>query len=161
VSYVSNTSPLTNLAAIEYLHLLPQLCGNVWIPEAVARELSALSDNNRGYVPVKRLAWLRVRAVENRSLVESLLAEVDEGEAEAIALAIEMNARFLLIDERRGSDIAVQRGLRVTGILGILRQAKREQRIPAVKPLADDLIERAGFWISHRLYERFLSDEGE
>lgn len=76
-------------------------------------------------------------------------------------LAIERHADLLLIDERRGRQIAVAAGLRVTGLIGALADAKRAGLIDSVKPVLDDLIQHARFWIGPALYSAVLADLGE
>ena len=71
-----------------------------------------------------------------------------------------MNANRLLIDERRGRNEAIQLGLQVTGLLGILLAAKRQGLIPLVQPLLDSLIVQ-GFWIREELYAEILLLAGE
>jgi predicted nucleic acid-binding protein len=97
----------------------------------------------------------------NRVLVTALQAELDEGEAEAIALAIQLKAHLLLLDERRGRAVASRLGLRFIGLLGVLVEAKQKGYISRVKPLLDHLIAKAGFWVSHQLYARVLREVGE
>ncbi|WP_315789779.1 hypothetical protein [Fischerella sp. JS2] len=101
---ISDTSALTNLAAIQHLHLLPQLYKQVIIPEAVYRELADIDPPVPGTLEVQATSWLEVRQVVNRNAVKQLQHEVrlDPRESEAIALALELNADLLLIDERRG-----------------------------------------------------------
>ena len=74
---VSNTSPLTNLAAIGRLDLLPQLCLRIIIPAAIERELSALGAGHPGRVDVAALDWIETRTVSNRLLVQALRMELD------------------------------------------------------------------------------------
>jgi hypothetical protein len=158
---VSNTSPLTSLAAVEQLSLLPQLYGQIVIPTEVARELAVVAPGLPGHVPVSELSWLTVRAVADPTLVTLLLSELDPGESEAIALARELNADFLLIDERRGRLTVSRLGIERVGVLGVLIRAKSEGILPFVKPVLDDLVTRAGFWVSRALYTFLLNEIGE
>ena len=86
---------------------------------------------------------------------------MDEGESSVIALALELNADWLIIDEQLGRQTATDYNLKITGILGILIEAKRQKLIPLVKPILDDLINTAKFWVSLSLYNRILSIVGE
>jgi predicted nucleic acid-binding protein len=86
---------------------------------------------------------------------------LDPGEANAIALAIELQADDLLIDERLGRREALQFGLSIIGILGILIIAKQRNLIPTVRPVMDDLIDRAGFRVSSKLYQQVLNRSNE
>ncbi len=153
---VSDTSPINNLAAISQLYLLHQLYGTVLIPEAVYQELTDPSFPVAGGTEVQTLDWIQTRTVRDRTIVESLSNELDIGEAEAIALAVEIQAERLLIDERRGRLVASRLNLRYTGILGILVEAKSQGLIAEVKPLLNALIDRAGFWVAEPLYNRVL-----
>jgi uncharacterized protein len=73
------------------------------------------------------------------------------------ALAIELEADDLLIDERLGRQEAIRLGLPVIGILGILLVAKRRSLIPQVQPVIDALIQQAGFRVSPQLYQQILA----
>jgi hypothetical protein len=156
VIIVSDTSPINNLAAINYLHLLNQLYGTVFIPEAVYRELIDPNFIVAGATEVQTFDWIQTRSISDRTLVKALSNELDIGEAEAIALAIEMKADQVLIDERRGRLVASRLNLSYTGILGILVEAKNKGLIAEVKPLLDALINEAGFWVAEPLYNSVL-----
>lgn len=158
---VSDTSPINNLAAINQLDLLRQLYDTVVIPQAVYRELTEPDFPVAGATEVQSFDWIQTRQVTNRILVEALQNELDTGEAEAIALSLELEADQVLIDERRGRIVAARLNLQYTGILGILVEAKGQGLIPAVKPLLDALINQAGFWIAEPLYNRVLQFAGE
>ncbi|MCY6489097.1 DUF3368 domain-containing protein [Leptolyngbya sp. GGD] len=134
-----------------------QLYGTVFIPEAVYRELIDPNFPVAGATEVQTFGWLQTRAVSDRTLVEALSNELDIGEAEAIALAVEIQADQVLIDERRrGRLVANRLNLRYTGILGILVEAKSKGLITEVRPLLDALINEAGFWVAEPLYNSVL-----
>lgn len=156
---ISDTSAITNLAAIHNLQLLLQLYSQVMIPEAVYRELADIDPPVPGTLEVQRASWLEVREIVNREVVERLQDEVrlDSGESEAIALALELNADLLLIDKRRGRAKADRLGVRITGLLGILVEAKQKNLIVAVKPLIDELIAKSEFRVSSALYSQILN----
>ena len=156
---VSNTSPITNLAAIGQLDLLQQLYQTVVISEAVYRESTADGGRYPGAI-VQTLNWVEIQQVANTPVVTALRLELDEGEAETIALAQEINADLVLIDERLGRAAAQRFGLRVIGLLGVLVEAKQQGFVTEIKPLIDQLI-NVGFHIKVDLYQRVLQVVGE
>lgn len=158
---VCNTSPIMNLAVVEKLDLIRLLCGKALIPEAVRQELLVISPDRFGAQGIQRLTWLETQCVTNRSLVDSLMLELDAGEAEAIALATEIKADLLLLDERQGRKVAHRLGLKCIGLLGLLVEAKRKGFISAVKPALDRMITEAGFWVGPQLYARVLQETKE
>jgi uncharacterized protein len=154
VTFVSDTSPITNLAAIAQLDLLHQLYGTILIPQAVYEELTRF--DVPGSVEVQTLSWIETVAVVDTELVVELEMELDPGEASAIALAVERKATLLMLDERKGVQVATRYGLRVQGVLGVLLRAKAQGMIPLVRPLLDSLVNDAGFWMTKNLYQRIL-----
>lgn len=158
---VSDASPLISFAAIGHLDILRELYSEVLIPEAVYHEISVAGCDAPGAAEIESFDWIRVRTVKNGNLIESLSREVDSGEAAAIALATECVADFLLIDERRGRKVAKQLGQRVIGILGVLIEAKYQGHIPAVRPVLEELVTKAGFRVSQPLRDRVLQAAGE
>lgn len=155
---ISDTSVITNLAAINHLQLLPQLYKHIIIPTAVYRELADIDPPVPGTKEVQSAQWIEVKSVATPTIVQQLQQDLklDPGESEAIALALELHADLLLIDERRGRAEANRLGLRITGLLGILVEAKQRQYISAVKPLMDNLVAMAQFRIAPQLYKRIL-----
>ena len=161
---VSDTSPITNLAAIGQLDLLRQLYTSIVIPVAVYNEMVAVDRLVPGAVEVQILSWIQTQAVANAQSVIDIQTshdDIDLGEAEAIILSLELKADLLLMDERRGRALAANYGLSVTGLLGVLVQAKRNGFIPTVKPLMDQLIEAADFRVSSQLYAIVLQTARE
>ncbi len=153
---VSNTSPIFYLSTIGQLDLLRQLYDEIVIPTTVFQEITNVGNTDVSATVVSTLNWIKTQSATDRTLVNTLSHELDPGEAEAIALALELNADRLLIDERLGRNAAIGLGLKVTGVLGILIAAKRSNLIQEVKPLLDTLIKRVGFWIHEQLYTDVL-----
>ena len=158
---VSDTSPITNLAAIGRLDLMPRLFGSVLIPDAVAKELAACPADALGFVDLSANNWLVVTSVAHPPIATALSLDLDAGEAETIALALDVRARVVLMDERRGRRLAQRLGLNTLGVIGILVKAKRDGMIEQVKPLLDALISEAGFWIGAGLRSRVLQEVSE
>lgn len=154
---VSDTSALCNLAIIDHLWLLESIYQTVIIPDFVARELAAAS--NPIIPAILQAGWIQPQPLTNSELVNQLQQErgPDAGEANAIALALELQADDLLIDERLGRQEALRLGLSIIGILGILLVAKQKSLIPQVQPVMDALISQAGFRVSSQLYQRVLA----
>ena len=157
---VSDTSPISNLAAIEQLVILQQLYSEVIIPTAVYQELLDSGVEDPAVLAIQTLDWIQVCSVTNAVLSQSLQASLDAGEAEAIVLAVELAADRLLMDERRGRQQAMQAGLKVTGLLGVLLAAKQQSVIATVQPILDALIAN-GFWVRDELYAETLRLAGE
>ena len=154
---VSDTSALSNLALVEHLWLLEAIYQTVIIPDIVASELAAAS--NPTISAILQRGWIQPQFLTDSQLADQLQQErgLDAGEANAIALALELQADDLLIDERLGRQEAIRLGLSIIGILGILLVAKQRSLIPQVQPVMDALIDQAGFRVSPQLYQRILA----
>ena len=150
---VSDTSPITALLAVEQTELLKQLFGEVVIPSAVETELLRTHPT----LP----AWLRVQSLQNSVKANLYARSVDRGEAEAIALAEELHADHLLIDERKGRRLAQQQGLPVVGLLGVVLLAKRAKLIPSARVLLEELDREAGIYLTGELKDAALKTMGE
>ena len=153
---VSNTSPITNLAAIGQLELLHKLFGRIVTPGAVVSALNAGGVLWPGATELTRARWIRVENVTDRFLVDALRLELDHGEAETIVLALQRKAGLVLLDEQAGREAAKYMGLQVMGIVGILVRAKRLGFVAQVRPLLDALRHQAGFFLSSQVYDHAL-----
>jgi uncharacterized protein len=153
VIIVSDTSPLSGLAITGHLFLLQQIYGQVVIPGAVADELRRGGQDDSRINATLAVDWIEIRQPIDVALVESLQSDrnLDRGEAEAIALAVELKADELLINERLGRREARRLGLSITGLLGLLLVAKRQGLIKTIRPVMNTLIDEAGFRVSHQL----------
>lgn len=92
---VSNTSPITNLAAIGRFELFRDLFGRIVIPEAVLQELNANARAWPGSGEVATADWVEIQSVENQVAVAALREHLDRGESEAIVLAAEFICRIV------------------------------------------------------------------
>jgi len=153
VIVISDTSVITNLVVIHHLYLLQQLYDRILIPEAVYHELADIDPPVPGTVEVQTLDWLEVLSLRDQMMVDQLQnqSQLDPGESESIALALEIKADLLLIDERHGRAEATRLGLRITGLLGMLVEAKQRSLIPSIKLLMDALIDTSNFRVSQPL----------
>jgi predicted nucleic acid-binding protein len=158
---VCNTSPLTSLAAIGQFALLHQLYGRLHIAEGVWEELNAKGQRWPGRDQVAAADWIERHAVQNRALVTVLRRDLDRGEAETIALALELGADLVLLDEREGRHTAQRLELGVIGVVGLLLEAKARDALPAIRPHLDALRQEAGFYLSESVYHAALSLAGE
>ena len=151
---VSNTSLLIALKHAELLEKLNLLFQRIIVPPSVMRELSV---KEKEYF--QGLSFLSVEEPRDRRLVLVLKTIVDEGEAEAITLALEKNS-LLIIDDLKGRKAARRLGLEIIGTLGVLKAMKLKGIIREVKPFIERLREK-GFYISDDLVNKLLSDIGE
>jgi len=158
---VSNSSPLINLARIGRLTLLRELFGVLIVPDAVWQEVAVEGAGQPGADEVRSAEWIQRQAVMNTQLVQALQQDLDAGEAEAIALSLELGADLLLMDENLGRQTARHLGLRYIGLIGALVMAKRRGLISAVKPHLDLLRDIAGFRVDAALYDHVLKDQSE
>jgi predicted nucleic acid-binding protein len=161
VIVVADTSVLINLCRVGHDRLLRQLFQEIVIPPEVAVEFSRLAANIPRFTGLKLPSGIRQQPPSIVAPVVRDAAGLDLGEAAALSLAVEIHADAVLIDERRGYEVAVQLGLRTIGILGILLRAKSAGFLPAIKPVLDVLQQEAGFWLSEAIRKQVLAADGE
>ncbi len=167
--YVSDSSPIIFLSKIHKLDLLQKIFKKVYIPAEVYKEITQGKSGKydasiAGAKEVTSAGWIECKEVRERSVVNTLAAIVDLGEAEAIALAREMNAQLLVIDDNDGRTAARQYGVKVAGTLGILKLAKDNGFLTEVRPLVLKLISLQGkdkFRISAAVIRKSLTDNNE
>ena len=157
---ISNTSPLLNLAIVEHLFLLPQQFGQVYIPSAVLTELKINNDlpGSRALQVALDEGWLIPKTVKSSALVSLLRRELHQGESEAIALAVELSADKILLDEKEARQIARTLGLSITGILGILLKGRQNGTVSSMEVVIDRLKQDANFWIKPALQAQILQE---
>ena len=105
--------------------------------------------------------WIERYTVQNRALITALRRDLDRGEAETIALALELKADLVLLDEKEGRHAAQRLGFQVVGVVGVLLEAKANNALDALRPHLDALRQTAGFYLSESLCRHALELMGE
>lgn len=158
---ISDTTAIIYLSKIGALHLLESLFKIIYIPQAVFDELTRHGDELPGAIEVKSYPWIKTEKVKSISEAISCFGNpLDPGETEAIALALELNAALLIIDEKEGRKEASAQGITITGMLGIILKAKEKGLIPIVQPYLDRLM-TSNFKLNPKLYRSVLVSAGE
>jgi predicted nucleic acid-binding protein len=161
VIVVADTSVLINLCCVGQGGLFRSLFQEVVIPPEVASEFVRLVSVVPRFAGLALPDGIRQQSATIMPALVRSASGLDPGETAALALAVEIHADAVLLDERRGHEVAVQLGLRTIGILGLLLQAKTAGFLPAVGPILDALRREAGFWISESLRRQVLQMAGE
>ena len=164
VLVISDSSTLIHLAAIDRLGLLQAFFRQVTIPPAVWREVVEQGGARAGAVEVVQAdqsGWIKLAEPTDVTLLRLLKRDLDDGEAEAIALSLETETALLLVDETDAREIAELYDLPKTGTIGLLIRAKTEGLIELLRPELDKLRHQGDFWIAESLYHRALEAVGE
>ena len=157
---VSDTSPIRALHHLGLLPILSSLFEQVYVPPAVVDEL-AFPPPRFAPVDISGYDFIEIRTPHNISQVQQFLHSLDAGESEALALAIEIRAEAVLMDEAAGRRAAIENGIVWFGTLGILLRAKTQGHLPQIRPLIDRLIDELDFFISGELKSNVLKLAGE
>lgn len=160
MTIICNATPLINFAAIARLNILQATFEQMIIPQAVYDETTGSGFPGTQYV-LQAIAsgWLQVLPVA--TIASTIPVELDDGEREAIALALAIGEPRILLDEREARKVAQELGLQVMGTLGILLLAKNNQTISQVRPILDNMMNVAQYWVSATLYQQVLQLAGE
>jgi predicted nucleic acid-binding protein len=153
---VPDTSPIFYLLSIGQINLLPQLFGKVFVPDAVRQELChpaapIVIRNWAAGVP----AWAEVTPVE--TIEDAALQPLGAGERAAITLAISLQADLILIDERKGTNVALNKGFEVTGTLGVLMLANRRGFVDLAEAFSG--LKRTNFRYRQKLLDELLDQQ--
>ena len=160
MSVISNTGPLIALAKADSLDLLRALFGTVLIPHAVQRELFAKAGVESRRLDEAMASFIQVAPIADLSQQAAEITEnLGPGEQQAIALAAS-SRMLLIIDERLGRSAARRLGVRVTGTIGVLLEAKQRTLIGHVLPVLQ-CIRLNGYWLSDELVRAALALAGE
>lgn len=158
---ISDTSCISALLRVGQLNLLESIFEEIIIPQKVMDELFQLKNFGIDISPLQNADWVIIKNPNNNALLNRLLIQLDEGEANAITLAIELNADLLIIDEIKGRKIASSLSINITGLAGVLILAKKEGYLKSVKPTLDKILNETSFRMSKILYQQILDTASE
>jgi predicted nucleic acid-binding protein len=158
-SVICNTSPLLYLHQVSCLELLAKLYGRIIVPPAVESELSVGRERGVNVPVISELNWIMSRTPAARNVLSAVM-DLGPGEAEVLALGLEMRDSLLILDDRLARRIARLNGLRVTGTLGILVRAKKAGLVSAIAPILEKL-RATSLWLSPELLQWALEEANE
>lgn len=157
---VSDTSPIRALNHLGMVHLLQELYGHILVPPGVQSELLSPPRQLQA-VDLAEYDFIEVRRPTDTAQIEGFQQHLDIGESEAIALALEIGADAVLIDEEDGRKIAAEHGFEIIGTLGILLRAKARGHLTEVRSSVTRLKTEFGFFVSSQLESHVLRLPGE
>ena len=150
MTLVSNTSPLCYLALIGHAEIPPKLYGNVHITQTVLEELRHPdAPPSVRHWATNPPGWLKIHS--DPETPDPALAALDPGERTALLLSAQLRSDVLLLDESAARALAVQRGLKVSGTLGVLCDAAQAGLLEL--PAALDLLRNTNFRASPMLWK--------
>lgn len=152
----SDTTALIIFAKSGTLTLLSNLFKTIYIPKAVYEEINYKDDIVK--YSLKEFETIKIKEVSNSQILEKIKKEkLDNGEIEAISLAIELNLP-LIIDELKGRKIALKHKLQIIGCLGILIENYKQNHISLEKTKYYlELLKNNGLRISFELEKVFFN----
>lgn len=157
---ISNSTPIIHLAKIGQLDLIRQFFGTVIIPQMVWKECVSPGLNRPEVEQIWAASdWIQVVKIHDR-VVTLLRHELDHGEAEAIALALERNASLVLLDDADAREKARIYRLPITGTAGLLLRATKEGKLKSLRKALDEL-QASGFRLHQQIKEKLLREAGE
>ncbi len=139
---ISDSGPIFSLAIINKLGILDELFDEIYIPKAVWEELTR--DKTADHY--QRIVEYFEGKVKEISGFNELTFIMDYGESEAILLYKELNADYLLIDDKKARDIAENFGIQCIGTIGILSIAREKGMIEELRPLFASFIENKRYY---------------
>lgn len=142
---IADSTCLIGLSKIGKLDVLRQLFGNIIIPSAVYHEIVVRGTGRLGAEEVENASWIETREVNNKLAVTAFkLFMLGAGEAEAIALASEDKVDFIILDDWKARQVALELSLPVIGTVAVLTKAMEKGFIVELPPILEEL-RKAGF----------------
>jgi len=153
---ISDAGPIFSLAIIDRLNILNSLFDEVYIPKAVWDELTR--DQNTSFYSI--IVEFFNDKVKEISGFNELTFIMDYGESEAVKLYTELQADYLLIDDKKARTLAENLNIQCIGTIGILSTAKEKGLIDNLKPLFESFLANKRYY-SINLLNMVLEKHGE
>jgi len=145
---ITDSSCLIALGKIRQLEILAKLFGQILIPTAVFGEVVEKGRGRAGSQEVRQATWIECVTVQNVLAVTTLqLNHLGAGESEAIVLAIERSADFIILDDWKARQAALALSLPVIGTVAVLKKAVEKQLIGDWSAILEEL-KNVGFRVS-------------
>lgn len=162
---VSDSSPFIFLAKLDYFYLLKTLFQKIFIPNQVYVDVVIKGKRRPGEKELNQAVqegWIEVVEVKESDKVKAIIEnwKVHQGEAEAIFLAKNLSAFYLLTDDDRVVSRAGSINIIPIRTPGVFLMAKTMRLIPTVKEKIDGLV-RENYWMTHEEYEDILKEAKE
>ncbi|TAH03792.1 MAG: DUF3368 domain-containing protein [Sphingobacteriales bacterium] len=146
---ISDTSCFIILTKIGELELLHKVYGEIITTLDIATEFGETLPE-----------WVEIREVTDIYKQKLLELQIDRGESSAIALALEISASTLILDDFKARKIASRLGINYTGTIGVIIKAKLKGIIPSIKPIIEK-IKQTDFRISVEIELQALKEANE
>src|SRR5690554_4262969 len=157
---IVNSTPIISLSIIDQLSLLSELYNEVYIPQAVFDEVCVKGESQIGAKSLTNSNNIQVVSIKNNEARQFFSTSLHKGEIEVMILAKEIDADLIIIDDYQARKHAKYLGLKITGTLGVLLKAKKNNYIISIKTLMDKLIKN-DIYIGDNLYKKVLKLSGE
>ena len=155
---IVNSTPIIALYKVGQLELLKSMYGEIIIPEAVFREVTAKNDGVEKQI--SDAPWIHIQAVSNSADRLMYQAKLHEGEVEVMILAQEIGAEIVVIDDNAARKTAEYLGIPLTGTMGVLIKAKQVGVLESVMPIIDAMLAK-GIFLSDGLISAVRKIVGE
>lgn len=153
MSVVSDTTAITTLIKASHERLLQELYERVLVPQAVWDELMAFHSKLPKFIELHPVVDPDQRLPGTESL--------GRGEAEALSLAKQLNARLLLTDDRKARLAAMRLQIQCIGLVGMVIHAKHRGNILSVREMLGTLESKGGLYLSDAVVAEAIRLSGE
>jgi len=155
---ISDSTILITLINIDEFDILKKYTNNIIITDEVYGEV-AVKPYAKNYLDKEiKKRFIKIQNYTNKKLFNEINIILDKGEASSISLALE-SALPLIIDEKKGRKFALIKGIKVLGLVGILRYLYLEDKISKNKAkLIIEKLNSSKFRVSRKLLELILKE---